>query len=57
MTLDETNVLIALIRESASLFVLLVFIVLSYRLLDKFCTLFLEVMQEISDNISDIGDK
>ena len=53
----ETEILIAIVRESVSLFVLLVLIVLAYRLVDKFGTEFLEVLRDICDAISDIGAK
>lgn len=53
----ETEILIAIVRESVSLFVLLVLIVLAYRLVDKFGTEFLEVLREICDAISNIGAK
>jgi hypothetical protein len=57
MDLADTTIFVAIIRESVSLFVLLVLIVLAYRLVDKFGTEFLEVMREISESISDIGSR
>jgi hypothetical protein len=57
MDLADTTIFVAILRESVSLFVLLVLIVLAYRLVDKFGTEFLEVLREICVAISDIGAK
>lgn len=57
MATAESEIIIAIIRESISLFVLLVFIILSYRLVDKFGTEFLEVLQQISDNVGEMNQK
>lgn len=57
MTEISPTVLSAIIRESVSLFVLLVLIVLSYRLVDKFGTDFLDCLEVIAKSIERIADK
>ena len=49
------TIVIAVIRESVSLFVLLVLIVLAYRLVDKFGTQFIEVWDKIADSLEQIA--
>lgn len=52
-----TELTIAIIRESVSLFVLLVFIFLSYKLLSKFGTEAVNLMSEIISVLNRIADK
>lgn len=58
MEIDSTTVLLTVLRESVSLFVLLVFLFFSYNIINKTLTLFenyaenfLDVMEKIADSI------
>lgn len=59
MDLDTTTIVLTVLRESVSLFVLLVFLFFSYNLILKLFALFedyadnfLEVFQKIADQLS-----
>jgi hypothetical protein len=51
-----TEVLLTVIRESISLFILLVFLVFSYRLLDRLMTIFEKHFGNIADSLDKIAD-
>jgi len=51
--LDETQVFIAVLRESVSLFVLLVFLLLVYRVVDRLLSLF----EDFAENLLDVLEK
>jgi hypothetical protein len=53
----EVEVLIAVLRESVSLFVLLVFLIFIYRLLDRMITLFDKFAENILDALHAIARK
>ena len=51
------TIVIAIIRESVSLFVLLVLIVLAYRLVDKFGTQFIDIWQDMAKSLAVIAKR
>jgi len=53
----EVEILIAVLRESVSLFVLLVFLIFIYRLLDRMITLFDKFAENILDALNAIARK
>ncbi len=52
----QTDVLLTVIRESVSLFILLVFLTFSYRLLDRFMSILDETLESIATSLRDIAE-
>lgn len=55
--MNETQVLIDIIKESVSLGVLLVFIFLSYRLLNRALDIMQSSLKELSKSVRQIADE
>lgn len=51
-----TDILLTVVRESVSLFILLVFLFFSYRILDRLVTIVEKHFQKIVDSLDRIAD-
>jgi hypothetical protein len=51
----QTSVLLTVVRESVSLFILLVFVSFSYRLLDRGLTIFEKHLGDINECLEEIA--
>jgi hypothetical protein len=51
-----TDILLTVVRESVSLFILLVFLFFSYRILDRFMSIFEKDFGQIAKSLDRIAD-
>jgi hypothetical protein len=51
-----TDILLTVVRESVSLFILLVFLFFSYRILDRFMSIFEKDFGQIAKSLERIAD-